>query len=86
MMARSMACLIGCTVTFTTFAATGEKVFFPSLDIDGPTGKGVTLSGLFFKPDASSEVFPAVVALHGCDGMYGRLPGREERLSARDIT
>ena len=37
----------------------------------------------FFKPDASSEVFPAVVALHGCDGMYGRLPGREERLSAR---
>jgi len=83
MMARSMACLIGCTVTFTTFAATGEKVFFPSLDIDGPTGKGVTLSGLFFKPDASSEVFPAVVALHGCDGMYGRLPGREERLSAR---
>jgi len=63
--------------------ATGEKVNFASLDIDAATGRPLMLSGLFFTPDAAAAGFPAVVALHGCDGMYARQAGRQDRLSAR---
>jgi dienelactone hydrolase len=64
-------------------AATGERVSFPSLDIDPPTGMALMLTGLFFTPDASAGGFPAVVALHGCDGMYSTLASRRGALSAR---
>ena len=64
-------------------AATGERVEFPSLDIDPATGKPVMLSGLFFTPDLAAAGFPAVVVLHGCDGMYSRLAQRRDRLTQR---
>ena len=64
-------------------AATGEPVAFPSLDINPATGKPVMLSGLFFTPDLAAAGFPAVVVLHGCDGMYSRLAERRDRLTQR---
>ncbi|MDJ1160217.1 dienelactone hydrolase family protein [Chelatococcus sp. SYSU_G07232] len=58
-----------------------ETVTFP--------GSGVTLSGVIYRP-AGRGPFPAVVALHGCGGLYGRSggPGPRhadwgERLSAQ---
>jgi dienelactone hydrolase len=64
-------------------AATGERVVFPSLDIDPATGKPVMLNGLFFTPDLAGAGFPAVVVLHGCDGMYSRFAERRDRLTQR---
>jgi dienelactone hydrolase len=64
-------------------AATGERVSFPSLDIDPQSGMPLMLTGLFFTPDPSAGGFPAVVALHGCDGMYSTLASRRGKLSAR---
>ena len=80
---RFLALLLCCLIAHCVSAAPGEKVSFPSLDIDAATGRPLVLSGLFFTPDASSGGFPAVVALHGCDGMYSRLAGRGALLSAR---
>ena len=67
----------------TASAATGQRVTFPSFDIDPPSGEPLMLSGLFFTPDASAGGFPAVIALHGCDGMYSALASQRGRLSAR---
>jgi dienelactone hydrolase len=64
-------------------AATGEPVSFPSTDTDPQTGMQVVLTGLFFTPDPSAGGFPAVVAMHGCDGMYSTLASRRGKLSAR---
>lgn len=64
-------------------AATGERVSFPGIDIDPQTGMQLVLTGLFFTPDSAAGGFPAVVALHGCDGMYSTLPSRRGRLTAR---
>ena len=64
-------------------ATTGELVTFPSLDIDPQTGVAIQLTGLFFTPDPSAGGFPAVVALHGCDGMYSTLASRRGKLTAR---
>ena len=67
----------------TASAATGQRVNFPSLDIDPASGDPVMLTGLFFTPDPSAGDFPAVIALHGCDGMYSTLASRRGRLSER---
>jgi poly(3-hydroxybutyrate) depolymerase len=64
-------------------ATTGELVTFPSLDIDPQTGVAIQLTGLFFTPDPSAGGFPAVIALHGCDGMYSTLASRRDKLTAR---
>ena len=60
-----------------------ERVTFPSFDIDVRTGESVVIGALYFSPDPSSGGFPAVIALHGCDGMYSNAPGWRNRLSAR---
>ena len=65
------------------FAATGVRVSFPSLDIDPLHGTALMMSGLFFTPDPSAGGFPAVIVLHGCDGMYGTAPSRRGLLTAR---
>jgi len=65
------------------YDVTGERVSFPSLDIDPLHGTPLMLTGLFFTPDPSAGGFPAVVVLHGCDGMYSTLPARRGRLTAR---
>ncbi len=64
-------------------ATTGVRVSFPSLDIDPQTGVPIELTGLFFTPDPAAGGFPAVVALHGCDGMYSALANRRGVLSGR---
>ena len=55
----------------TTAAAVPERVSFDSLDRDPATGKPVVIQALLFKPaGADRRRVPAVVALHGCGGMY----------------
>ena len=55
-----------------------ENVFFPSLDGPLTGGKPTLLHGLLMKPDGIGP-FPAIVALHGCDGLFkgGTLVARE---------
>ena len=59
-------------------------VSFPSLDRnDG--GAPVQIPGMLLLPDGPTPAggFPAIVALHGCSGMYSVTKGREEHLSDR---
>ena len=55
-----------------------ENVFFPSLDGRLTGGKPTELHGLLMKPDGIGP-FPAIVALHGCNGLFkeGALVARE---------
>jgi len=69
--ARVAALLAALFLTATAaMAATGQRVSLPSIDLDLLSGEPVMLGGLFFTPDPSAGGFPAVIALHGCDGMY----------------
>lgn len=55
-----------------------EKVTFSSLDGDLHNGKPTLLDGYVFIPDGQGP-FPAIVALHGCSGLFmksGRLNAR----------
>jgi len=60
-----------------------EAVTFASLDYDaaGP----VTLRGIMLLPPRATPPggFPAIVALHGCAGMYATRAGREGELAER---
>jgi dienelactone hydrolase len=60
-----------------------ERVSFESLDIDPETGVPVTISALYFRAANASGKTPAVVALHGCGGMYGTTPALRNRLTPR---
>jgi dienelactone hydrolase len=55
-----------------------DSVFFPSLDGPLTGGKPTDLHGLLMKPDGIGP-FPAIVALHGCNGLFkeGALVARE---------
>lgn len=65
-------------------AALGQRVDFDSLDIDSATGRPVRLQGLLFAPpDAGTRRSPAVLALHGCGGMYSVLKSKRDALSMR---
>ena len=62
----------------------GQRVDFDSLDIDTATGRPVRLQGLVFSPpDAGNRRLPAVLALHGCGGMYSVLKSKRDALSMR---
>src|SRR6202158_5007648 len=67
--------------------ATAERVSFESFDIDPQTGQPITISALYFKPathaDHAPGRTPAVVALHGCGGMYSEAAARRNRLTQR---
>lgn len=62
---------------------TGERVHFDSLDRED--GKPVPVEALLFRPVGApaTRPFPAVIALHGCGGMYATVRGREGTLNAR---
>ena len=61
-----------------------ERVAFDSLDRDPRTGEPVRITGLLFRPDGhDGSRRPAVVALHGCGGMYSALKSKRDELSAR---
>jgi len=65
-----------------------ELVHFPSLEDNGPGRPSTTLDGYLFLP-AGSGKHPALVFLHGCDGMFNRstgLIGRRERDWAAELT
>jgi len=68
-------------------APTAERVSFESYDIEPQTAQAVTISALFFRPSTragrATGKTPAVVALHGCGGMYGTAPTRRDRLTVR---
>lgn len=74
---------VGVLAAPAAIAATGERVTFPSLDVDPVSGKPVLLSGVLFMPDPSAGGFPAVVVLHGCNGIYSAVAGRRDQLTAR---
>ncbi|HVN35241.1 MAG TPA: dienelactone hydrolase family protein [Casimicrobiaceae bacterium] len=61
-----------------------ERVTFDSLDRDPATGAPVRISALLFRPEGSSgDRHAAVIALHGCGGMYSTLKSRRDDLSPR---
>ena len=61
-----------------------ERVTFDSLDRDPATGAPVRITGLLFRPPNPDGVRrPAIVALHGCGGMYSALASRRDELSVR---
>jgi dienelactone hydrolase len=83
---RALVAALGLAVAIAmpmAAAATGERVSFPSLDLDPQSGMPVMLTGLYFTPDSSAGGFPGVIALHGCDGMYSTQASRRGQLSAR---
>jgi dienelactone hydrolase len=63
-----------------------ERVTFDSLDRD-PSGSPVRIAALLFRPEGPSDAkFPAVIAFHGCGGMYSTLKARHDDLSIRHQT
>ena len=61
-----------------------ERVTFESLDRDPATGAPVRITALLFRPPGAGDARrPAVVALHGCGGMYSALKSRHDDLSMR---
>lgn len=65
-------------------AVPGQRVEFDSLEIDPATGRPVRIQGLLFAPpQAAAGRRPAVLALHGCGGMYSVLKSKRDALSAR---
>ena len=73
--------------TLAAAALVPERVTFDSLDRDPATGAPVRVSALLFRPEgASATPRPAVVALHGCGGMYSTQKSRRDELSLRHQT
>jgi len=79
-MGLAVACLVAASVSARSFT----RVAFPSLDRD-EGGAPVSLQAILLLPDGPMPAggYPAIVALHGCSGMYSSLKGHEERLSER---
>ena len=72
------------TQTVASWAGSGEFVTFTSLR-NALSGEKVTINALIFKPEGAEpgRRLPAVVALHGCGGMYSTLASRKYQLSMR---
>ena len=47
-----------------------DKVTFPSKDADLKGGTATTITGYVYKPEGAGP-FPAVVGMHGCNGLVG---------------
>jgi dienelactone hydrolase len=74
-------------VSVVAVAATPVPVTFPSRDLDPATGRPVELRALLILPErAAGSPVPAVVALHGCGGMYSIVKARRDELSVRHRT
>jgi hypothetical protein len=72
------------SMAFPAQARRSEAVTFPSLDRDA-AGAAVQLQAVLLLPPGSAPPpgRPAIVALHGCGGMYSRQAGREGQLAER---
>ena len=78
----------GALLLWCAAAAADEQMQFPSLDDNGVGRPATTLDGYLFRP-AGEGRHPALVFLHGCDGMFNRtngLLGRRERDWAGELT
>ena len=62
-----------------TLAAAQERVQFPSTDGDLTGGASTQLDGYVYRP-AGSGPFPAVVAMHGCGGLFAQ---RQKKFTER---
>ena len=82
-MKRLLVALLLSIVAAHADARRVEAVMFASLDRDaaGP----VTLRGLLLLPPRAAPAggFPAIIALHGCGGMYAKRDGHEGELAER---
>jgi dienelactone hydrolase len=57
-----------------------QRVSFYSMDHDKPT----LIQALYFRPEnTGSRQLPAVIAMHGCGGMYSSAKSKKESLSVR---
>jgi dienelactone hydrolase len=65
-------------------ARTLQLVSFPSLERDA-AGRNVALHGYLLLPRTAQPAggYPAVIAMHGCGGLYSTRKGRERELSDR---
>lgn len=72
------------TQTGPVFGRSLTRVAFPSIDRD-ETGVPVQIQAILLLPDGPvpSGGYPAVIALHGCSGMYSIAKGREDHLADR---
>src|SRR5580704_1926255 len=75
---RLLAAMLGVLLAAWCPALAGDSVSFPSLDGALTGGKATVLRGLLMKPEGIGP-FPAIVALHGCNGLFkeGALVARE---------
>jgi dienelactone hydrolase len=83
-----IGCVAAAFLCMTVVAAplVPERVSFDSLDRDS-TGTPVRIAALLFRPKGPSDAkFPAVIAFHGCGGMYSTLKARHDQLSIRHQT
>jgi dienelactone hydrolase len=73
-----LAAMLSLVLVASCPARAEESVFFPSLDGPLTGGKPTLLRGLLMKPNGIGP-FPAIVALHGCNGLFkeGALVARE---------
>jgi dienelactone hydrolase len=62
-----------------------ERVAFASRDVD-TAGNAVRIDGLLYRPPgAPAGGVPAVVAVHGCAGMWSNVAGHETELSRHNV-
>lgn len=58
-----------------------ERVRFESLDRTGE--RSLTIDALLYRPSGAERTRPAVIALHGCGGLYRSDPAHRDALTAR---
>lgn len=74
-----LTAMVGVLLVAWRPALAADSVSFPSLDGPLTGGKPILLRGLLMKPEGMGP-FPAIVALHGCNGLFnkeGALVARE---------
>jgi dienelactone hydrolase len=82
---KRLALALLCTcVALSVHARRIERVTFASLDRDA-NGVAVLLHAMLLLPPGAAPAVgrPAIVALHGCGGMYSKRTGHEDELAER---
>jgi len=80
---RLAVALLCSAVALAAHARRVEPVAFPSLDRDA-NGAAVLLHAMLLLPaEPARDARPAIVALHGCGGMYSTRAGHEDELAER---
>ena len=74
MVALALAAAAACSAAAPL---TPERVTFDSLDRDPMTGVPIRLTALRYTPDRDVATTGAVIALHGCSGIFSSVKGRE---------